>query len=179
MNASATPATASQLRTIRWLVAFFIIGLVLSGATAIPLETEVNWLVQMTEARDLVERAASTNAPAWAEWLCRVQEGLRETNAKYPFISYGGDWLAFGHFVIAIVFIGAWRDPVRNIWLFEFGLIACALVIPYAFICGAVRGIPIWWRLIDCSFGVIGAIPLAYCLRAVRQLELRQRLFKS
>ena len=179
MNPSATPATASQLRTIRWLVAFFIIGLVLSGATAIPLETEVNWLVQMTGARDLVERAASTNAPAWAEWLCRVQAGLQETNAKYPFISYGGDWLAFGHFVIAIVFIGAWRDPVRNIWLFEFGLIACALVIPYAFICGAVRGIPIWWRLIDCSFGVFGAVPIAYCLRAARQLELEWRSFGS
>lgn len=177
MNATATTVSnAAQLRTIRWLVAFFIVGLVLSGATAIPLETEINWLVEMTGARQLVETPTSTRAPAWAEWLCRVQVGLQETNAKYPFISYGGDWLAFGHFVIAIVFIGAWRHPVRNIWLFEFGLIACALVIPYAFICGAVRGIPIWWRLIDCSFGVFGAIPLAYCLRSARQLEQRQRL---
>lgn len=73
--------------------------------------------------------------------------------------------MAFGHFVIAIVFIGAWRDPVRNIWLFEFGLIACALVIPYALIFGAVRGIPMWWRLIDCSFGVFGAMPLWLCHR--------------
>ena len=24
---------------------------------------------------------------------------------------------------------------------------------------GAVRDIPFWWRLIDCSFGVFGAIP--------------------
>lgn len=169
----------SQLRRIRWLVALFIVGLVFSGATAIPIETEVNWLVQITGAREQLERPSSTTAPAWAEWLCRVQAGLQEINAKFPFISYGGDWLAFGHFVIAIAFIGAWRDPVRNIWLFEFGLIACALVIPYAFLCGAVRGIPIWWRLIDCSFGIFGAIPLAYCLRAARQLEQRQRLFTS
>lgn len=163
--------SSAQLRTIRWLVAFFIVGLVLSGATAIPLETELDILTKFTGARQLVDARDSVSPPAWAEWLCRVQIGLRETNARYPFISYGGDWLAFGHFVIAIVFIGAWRDPVRNIWLFQFGLIACALVIPYALIFGAARGIPIWWRLIDCSFGVLGAIPLWICLRAIKGLS--------
>lgn len=170
MNSHQDSMPDSELRRIRWLVAFFIVGLVLSGATAIPLETEINWLVEMTGARPLVEAPASKSAPVWAEWLCRVQTGLHETNAKYPFISYGGDWLAFGHFVIAIAFIGTWRDPVRNIWLFEFGLIACALVIPYAFICGAVRGIPIGWRLIDCSFGVFGAVPLWICRRDAQRL---------
>jgi hypothetical protein len=73
--------------------------------------------------------------------------------------------------VIAIAFIGAWRDPVRNIWLFDFGLIACALVIPYALIFGGIRGIPIWWRLIDCSFGLLGAIPLWMCKREARARE--------
>jgi len=37
----------------------------------------------------------------------------------YPFIAYGTDWLAFAHFVIAIAFIGPWRDPVRNVWVVE------------------------------------------------------------
>lgn len=158
-------------RRIRWLVAFFIVGLVLSGATAIPLETELGWLVTLTGARTLVsETPGATAAPVWAEWLCRVQASLQDINARYPFIGYGGDWLAFGHFVIAIVFIGAWRDPVRNVWLFEFGLIACALVIPYALVCGALRGIPLWWRLIDCSFGVFGAIPLWLCRNCALKL---------
>ena len=171
MTTKLNPVSEPALRRIRWLTTLFIIGLVLSGATAIPLETEVNWLVQMTGARQLVETPASTPAPVWAEWLCRVQAGLHETNAKFPFMGYGGDWLAFGHFVIAIAFIGAWRDPVRNIWLFEFGLIACALVIPYALVCGAVRGIPMWWRLIDCSFGVFGALPLWMCRREAREIK--------
>lgn len=179
MTSLSTSKSEPSLSRIRWLVALFITGLVLSGATAIPLETEVNWLVQSTGARQLMETPGSTSAPVWAEWLCRVQTGLHETNAKFPFISYGGDWLAFGHFVIAIVFIGAWRDPVRNIWLFEFGLIACALVIPYALIFGGVRGIPIWWRLIDCSFGVFGAIPLWICRREAGRLETLQRLLTS
>ena len=173
MKANVSSLPEPELRRIRRLVGFFIVGLFLSGATAIPLETEVNWIAQITGARQLVETPASTAAPVWAEWLCRVQTGLRETNAKFPFIGYGGDWLAFGHFVIAISFIGAWRAPVRNIWLFEFGLIACALVIPYALVCGGMRGIPIWWRLIDCSFGVFGAVPLWVCRRDARRLAGR------
>ena len=51
----------------------------------------------------------------------------------------------------------------------EFGMIACLLVIPLALICGPLRGIPFYWQLLDCSFGVIGLIPLA----AARRLILR------
>jgi len=60
---------------------------------------------------------------------------------------------------------------VRNRWLFDFGLIACALVIPYALIFGGLRGIPMYWRLIDCSFGVFGAVPLWLCRRDALALE--------
>lgn len=162
---------ARRLRRIRWLVSFFVLGLVLSGVTAIPLETEVGWLVQVTQARGKVAEAPPGVAPAWAIWLCRVQDALQETNQRHPFIAYGGDWLAFGHFMIALAFVWAWRDPVRHRWLFDYGLIACALVIPYALFFGGLRGIPIWWRLIDCSFGVIGAIPLWFCRREALRLE--------
>ena len=85
-------------------------------------------------------------------------------------MAYGTDWLAFGHFAIAIAFIGPWRDPVRNIWVIEFGMIACLLVIPYAFVMGEVRGVPWFWRLIDCSFGIFGIIPLWWCRRLIKQL---------
>jgi hypothetical protein len=57
------------------------------------------------------------------------------------------------------------------VWVLRAGLIACALVIPLALICGAVRQIPIGWRLVDCSFGIFGAIPLGYCLRLTKGLE--------
>ena len=149
------------IRRIRWLVGLLMAGLLLSGATAIPLVSEVSWLEKVTGARQLLDQSSP---PAWAGWLCRVESALREMSLKHPFISYGGDWLAFGHFVIAIAFIGAWRDPVRNRWLFDFGLIACALV-------GALRGIPFWWRLIDCSFGLLGAVPLWLARRWVKKVE--------
>lgn len=163
--------TDRLLRRVRWLTFLFIVGLFLSGVTAIPLETEVGWLVQVTGAQERLLEGVPERVPAWAAWLCRVEEALKETNLRHPFISYGGDWLAFGHFMIALAFVGAWRDPIRNRWLFDFGLIACALVIPYAFVFGGIRGIPIWWRLIDCSFGVFGAVPLWICRRAVKELE--------
>lgn len=165
-----TDCSKRLLRRIRWWTCFFIVGLLLSGVTAIPLETEVTWLVESTGARAQL-KASPDRAPAWAAWLCRVQDGLKEMNSRYPFMAYGSDWLAFGHFMIALVFVGALRDPVRNRWLFEFGLIACALVIPYAFAFGALRGIPVWWRLIDCSFGILGAVPLWICRRASIRLE--------
>ena len=85
------------------------------------------------------------------------------------------DWLAFGHIVIAVSFLGAWRDPVGNRWLFAFGLIACVLVIPWALVFGALRGIPWWWRLIDCSFGVGGFIPLWLCRRWVSELQTSRK----
>jgi hypothetical protein len=162
---------------LTWL---FIAGLALSGATAIPLETELDWLVRGLVAEQMLTAPASTDPPAWAVWLLRVREAVRDTNAKYPFVAYGFDWLAFGHFVIALIFIGALRDPVRNIGLFRSGMIACVLVVPYAFACGGLRGIPVYWRLIDCSFGVFGFIPLWLCHRwaaelAEQSMEIRRQ----
>jgi hypothetical protein len=159
------------LRRIRVCVWIFIVGLALSGGTAIPLPQEVECLVNMTGAQRLVEAPASTAPPDWAIWLMNVCSALRETKNRHPFLFYGTDWLAFGHFVIAVAFIGAVREPVRNRWLFTFGLIACGLVIPYALVFGALRGIPFWWRLIDCSFGVFGSIPLCLSRKWVNELE--------
>lgn len=148
---------------IRWLTGFFIFGLAISGATAIPLTGELNLLANQigtgNESSDLTQ------------WLLRVRDALAQTQVRYPFLFYGTDWLAFGHFVIALVFIGAFRDPVRNRWLFDFGLIACVLVVPYAFVFGGLRGIPLWWRLIDCSFGLSGFVPLWFCRKWTGELE--------
>lgn len=93
---------------------------------------------------------------------------------EYPFLLYGYDWLAFAHFVLAILFIGPYRNPVRNIWVIEFGLIACILILPFAFVAGTFRGIPFGWKLIDCSFGVIGFAVLWPCYRAIKNLERKQ-----
>lgn len=152
------------LKRIRILLSIFIAGLVVSGATAIPLETELKLLAHIAGADGNAEHGG------FAAWLLKVRDALVATNARYPFIAYGTDWLAFAHFVIAVAFIGPWRDPVRNVWIVEFGMIACALVVPFALVMGSVREIPFGWRLIDCSFGIFGIIPLWFCRRLIKQL---------
>jgi hypothetical protein len=104
-------------------------------------------------------------------WIDKVLHALTDTYARYPFIAYGTDWLAFAHLVIAVAFYGPFRDPVRNIWVIQFGIIACLGVIPLAAIAGTIRGIPLGWQLIDMSFGVIGLIPLVIVYRLTRRLE--------
>ncbi len=73
--------------------------------------------------------------------------------------------------VIGVVFIGPLINPVKNIWVIHFGLIACAMVIPFALICGYIREIPFLWRLVDCSFGVFGSIPLLLVLKYITKLK--------
>ena len=154
-------------RRIKLLTWLFIIGLVLSGATAIPLQSEVNLLVNFCGAND--------GPSEIARWFLRVRDALAQTKTQHPFLFYGTDWLAFGHFVIAIAFIGVLRDPIRNRWLFDFGLIACILVIPYALTFGEIRDIPFWWRLTDCSFGIFGFISLWFCRKWTNELEQRDK----
>ncbi len=105
------------LRCIRFWLALFLAGLVISGITAFPLETELGAVAGIAET-------SRWRGSPLATWLITVRDALRYTGAKYPFLAYGTDWLAFAHLVIAIAFIGPWRDPVRNQWLFTFGLIA-------------------------------------------------------
>jgi hypothetical protein len=156
----SAPGLKRRLHFLTWV---FILGLFLSGATAIPLQKEVHWLATVSGVHG--------SASGFTQWFWRVRQALDDTAANQPFLFYGTDWLAFGHFVIAIVFIGALRDPVRNRWLYDFGLIACALVIPFALVFGGWRGIPLWWRLIDCSFALFGAIPLWFCRKWTIELE--------
>ena len=159
MNSVAESYRIALIRRIRILLWLFILGLVLSGATAIPLETEVTALAQWSAGKS-----------GLAQWLQRIGDALTEVNAKYPFLAYGTDWLAFAHVVIAVAFIGPLRDPVKNVWVVEFGMVACALVVPFALAMGSVRGIPFGWRFIDCSFGIFGIVPLWLCRRQIKRL---------
>ncbi len=153
----------SKLRKkIKTLILIFIVFLALSGLTAFPLEWELSILVNLTKNSPLIVR----------DWISSVYEAIKETNSKYPFMSYGTDWLAFAHLVIAVAFIGPLKDPVRNIWVIQFGMYACLMVTPLALLCGPIRHIPFYWRMIDCSFGLIGIIPLYICYKYILKLEL-------
>lgn len=161
MKTSNASASRRQVRIIRRWLAFFMVALLFSGLTAVPLV----WLTGLF---------AESTAPlggVLAAWAAHAAEAVAVTAETYPILLYGTDWLAFAHVVIALAFIGPWRDPVRNRWVVEWGLWCCALVVLMAFTWAPLRGIPFFWRCVDAAFGVIGAVPLWIVLRAIGRLE--------
>ena len=155
------PSSKKLLTRIRFTIVFFMIAVAISGITAFPLETELKWLLGFSNSMP----------QGLAAFLTTVYNALHDTNIRYPMLAYGYDWLAFAHIVIALFFIGPLKDPVKNIWVIEWGMLACIAVIPLAFIAGSVRGIPFYWKCIDCSFGIFGIIPLYFLRKWIKKLE--------
>ena len=161
MSPDMADQTASDLRFIRFWLVLFIVGLFISGLTAVPLEWGTQWLADLS---------ANWGEP-WTSWTADTANAVGYVGAHYPMLFYGTDWLAFAHIVIGLAFIGPYRDPVRNRWVVQWGLWCCLLVLPLAFFWAPVRGIPFFWRCIDASFGVFGAIPLWLVLRRIDRLD--------
>src|SRR6266568_3436257 len=130
------PEQSRLLLRIRIWIFLFLVGLILSGITAFPLQTETGMLNRIFS---VAPSAPASGEPALHAWLRRVHSGIVHTNHDYPFMAYGTDWLAFAHLVIAVVFLGPLYDPVRNKWVFVFGVIACLGVLPLALIAGPIR----------------------------------------
>jgi len=161
MSNIETQSERSLKSRIRILILLFMTGMILSGITAFPIETELEFMNKHLES-----------FPSFMHnWLSNVYIAVKNTNANYPWLSYGTDWLAFAHLVIAVAFIGPLKDPVKNKWVIEFGMISCFMVFPLALIAGEVRQIPFYWRLIDCSFGVFGFVVLYSCYRLIIKLS--------
>ncbi len=146
----------------------FIAGLVVSGLTTFPLLYELRLVAALL---GIPPDASYLDYSGLHYWIAYVREGLETARRDYPFLAYGTDWLAFGHLVIALFFFGPLFQPAQHTWILVSGIIACLTVPLVAMICGPIRGIPLTWRLIDCSFGALGLIPLIYCLLVNRKLQ--------
>src|SRR5438034_983831 len=87
-NGNSSDVIRHLLLKVRILLLFFMVGLVVSGATAIPLETELQLLASLVDGKS-----------EFGQWIFKIRNALVETNAQYPFVAYGTDWLAFAsHF---------------------------------------------------------------------------------
>ena len=153
--------SSKRAKVMLWIVAF---GLFVSGVTVWPAIPELKFAIQLfwgdAEATGEVHR-----------FTVRILESLEVIEREHPHILYGYDWLAFAHICLAILFAGAARDPVRNIWIIQCGLIMCALIPVLAAICIPMRGIPFFWFFIDSAFAPLTALPLWIALRDVRRIE--------
>ncbi len=104
-------------------------------------------------------------------FCARILHSLQTIERDHPHIMYGYDWLAFAHIMLAVLFAGAIRDPVRNLWIVQCGLIMCAAIPILAGICIPIREIPWFWFLIDFSFAPAAAIPLIVVLIDIRRSQ--------
>jgi hypothetical protein len=155
-----------QLKKIRRLIVFFGVMTLLSGVTAFCVESELHWLLQFSNH---IPGSLST-------FMAETYISIAKMNKETPQLYYGYDWLAFAHIVIAMAFIGPYKNPVQNIWIIEWAMLACIAVLPLALIAGPLRGIPFYWRMIDCSFGIIGIIPLWICRKWIKQYEMMNKV---
>jgi hypothetical protein len=148
-------------RNIKGAIIIVILGLLLNGISAIPLRSELNFLLSNPDALpDLLRN-----------WWIYVNKGLTETSGHYPFMRYGFDWLAFAHLLIAIAFIGPLRDPIKNEWVITWGIIASVLSVVMALSWERLREIPLWWSSIDAVIGLISFIILLLCSRWIKKLK--------
>jgi hypothetical protein len=148
-------------KQIKWLTILFMIALIISGITVIPMAAELS----------LLEKYPNLFPSAINKWIIKVHDGIVATNTAYPFIAYGTDWLAYAHVMIAILFIGVIKDPMKNKWIVTWGILNCIVIFPVALIAGPIRGIPFFHQMIDCLFGIIGILLLLLIKKRIHILE--------
>jgi hypothetical protein len=156
----------NSYKQIRNWTYILIIGLVLSGVSAINPDFFLHPVVQYFNSGKQTD---------FTIWLNKIYNGVVLTKAQYPFMLYGFDWLAFAHILLGILFIGVLKDPHHSKWLIQFGMIACVLIIPFAFVFGTIRGIPLLWKLIDCSFAFGAMVPLFIIHKHINILNQHQK----
>lgn len=145
-------------RKINLLLSTFISLLILSGITAFPIKTEIEYL-----------SAVKYVFPDFmANWIDELHELI---NATPTVMFYGTDWLAFAHIIISLFFIPLFKNPIQHQVNLKIGIIACFAIFPLAFICGPIRNIPFFQQLIDCSFGIIGFAFLLYINSLINTLK--------
>lgn len=148
-------------RRIRLLLLLTICGLIASGLSAVPLQWELNFVLQYR-----------MQLPTYlVDWFEKVNQAITETGDKYPLVLYGYDWLGFAHILIAIAFVGPLLDPVKNQWVVIWGMIASALTVLMAFIAEPFREIPFFWSLIDAVIGAGAFMVLWMCNRLINQIK--------
>lgn len=95
---SMTPSDA-LLRRYRLVLGCFLVGLIVSGITAFPLLAELRLLADWL---GVVSPERYADYHGLRRWIGFVLLGLEQTHARFPFLAYGTDWLAFGHLAIAV-----------------------------------------------------------------------------
>ncbi len=161
---------ASRKRTlacIRVCLSLFFVGLVFGLHTVVFVRAETTWMADRFGRGTFVEE----RWPTVAAWFEHLHIAFATTYTTYPVIAYCMDWLGYACIVLAVLMVGAIKDPVRNIWIVQAFMVGCTIAFVMPLVMGPLRGIPLFWRLIDSSFGLVGFFLLLLPYRLIRGLE--------
>lgn len=156
--------TWKALKRARIMLGIVVFGLLVSGVTVWPAVPELKLAVRMVWG-------PAAPVGVLHAFVLRAIEGLEHVQANYPFMLYAHDWLAFAHIMLAFLFAGAIKDPVRNKWIVQCGLVMCASIPLLAGVCIPIRGLPSCWFWIDFAFAPAAAWPLWIALRDILKVE--------
>ncbi len=162
----------TNLKRAKWMLGIIAFGLLVSAITVWPAVPELKMVVRLVWGD-------SEPTGALHNFVLQAIEGLESVEASHPFLLYAHDWLAFAHIALAILFAGAIRDPVRNVWIVQCGLIMCVLIPVLAGICIPLRGLPFFWFWIDVAFAPAAGLPLWIALRDIRRAEAESKKTKK
>ncbi len=157
-------AGTKAVRRARLMLGIVAVGLLLSGVTVWPAVAEL-------KAAEQIAWGDGDQRGTLGSFVAEVLEGLEQTGKDYPFLLYAHDWLAFAHIVLAIMFAGAMRDPVRNKLIVQCGLVMCVGVPILAAVGIPLRGLPWQWFFIDAAFGVVAGALLGVAYNDIRAAE--------
>lgn len=157
------PQTSGLLTRIRLCLALLMAGLLLKGLAGFPLLRESQALLDL-----LAHFGAGT--PLF-DWILRVHLALAATATTAPFLALSTDTLALANILFALLFLGPYRDPLRNRWVINFGLLTCVGMLLLIVIAGPLRGIPLFWRYLDASITLLYTLPLLLCRHYLHLLD--------
>ncbi|MBW8016467.1 MAG: hypothetical protein FVQ82_09785 [Planctomycetes bacterium] len=155
------------LKKIRIYLVIFFFGILFSLHTVLFVEPETEFFYQYLGPNTTV----GEKLPFFSEWIEDIYISVKVTYTNYPAIAYCMDWLSYACVVFAIFMIGAIKDPVKNIWIIQAYMLACLLAAALPFIAGPFRDIPIFWRCLDGSFGIIGFLVLLTPYKLTKTLQ--------
>lgn len=156
-----------NLRKIRFYLILFFLGILFGLHTVVFVEIETAFFVKYLGPDTFMENAL----PVISAWIETLHTSITESYSAYPVMAYCMDWLSYACVVFALFIIGAIKDPVRNIWIIQVYMMACILATLLPFIVGPLRGIPVFWRFVDGSFGIMGFILLFPAYRLTKELQ--------
>lgn len=155
------------LRKIQIYLFLFFLGILFGLQTVVFVEIETDFLARHFGQGSFIEDML----PYVSSWIEKMNHDVTQTYERYPVMAYCMDWLSYACLVFALFIIGAIKNPVKNIWIIQAYMIACILAAILPFMVGPFRGIPLFWRFIDGSFGAIGFILLIIPYHLIKQLQ--------